>query len=80
MNANEIVSLLLEDVNVVVEYRNAEINGMPHVIWLIRAEGNTPTNYLAHGTAHNIDAAQREVDNKVRLLGAKVVDVVNNVG
>jgi hypothetical protein len=80
-NASEIVVHLLLDAvgdTVEVEYHPASIDSMPHTTWLIRAVGSDPTQYLAKGTAHDITDAQRQVEEKVRLLGVRVSNVINN--
>ncbi len=79
--AESIVNKLLEQqINVVVEYHPVQINDMEHITWMIRAATAEPTQYLAKGTAHNMKLAQHDVDEKIRLIGADVVDVVNTVG
>jgi hypothetical protein len=81
MNAAErVVHLLIDGVgdSVEVEYHPASIDSMPHVTWMIRAMGADPTQYLAKGTAHDRDEAQRQVQEKVRLLGVRVKNVIDN--
>ncbi|MGV0949328.1 MAG: hypothetical protein ACOYB3_01555 [Azonexus sp.] len=79
-NASELVVHLLLDAagdTVEVEYHPASIDSMPHTTWMIRAVGTDPTQYLAKGTAHTREDAQRQVDEKVRLLGVRVINVID---
>jgi hypothetical protein len=70
-----VVHLLLDAMGdtVEVEYQPCDIDTMPHTIWMIRASGADPTQYLAKGTAHTPEEAERQVAEKVRLLGVRVV-------
>ena len=72
-----VVHMLLDAVGdtVEVEYHSTSIDTMPHTLWLIRATGADPTQYLAKGTAHTPDEAQRQVDEKIKLLGCRVSKV-----
>jgi len=72
--AEMVVHMLLDAVGdeVEIEYHPSTIDSMPHTTWLIRAVGAAPTQYLAKGTAHTPEDAQRQVREKVRLLGARV--------
>ena len=82
MNKPEmVVHLLLDGVGdaVEVEYVPASIDSMPHTIWMIRALGSDPTQYLAKGTAHTREEAQRQADEKVRLLGVRVTRVNDRI-
>jgi hypothetical protein len=69
-----VVHMLLDNVGdeVEVEYHPSSIDSMPHTTWMIRAAGASPTQYLAKGTAHTPEEAQRQVQEKVRILGARV--------
>jgi len=60
-----------------VEYRPTSIDSMPHIIWMIRARGAGDTNYLATGTGHNREDAERQVNEQVRLLGVTVAGVID---
>ena len=77
MNTPEqIVDILLEEQTpVTVEYRPVTIDSMPHVIWLIRADTSSDSNYLARGTAHNLERAEKEVAKKVQLFGAIITKI-----
>lgn len=80
ISAQELVNRLLEEqLSVTVEYAPASIDSMPHVIWMIRAKNARPSQYLDKGTAHSLEQAKREVDEKIRLTGAKVVNVIDRV-
>lgn len=83
MNKSEmIVHLLLDGVgdSVEVELVPASIDSMPHTTWMIRALGSDPTQYLAKGTAHTKEEAQRQAQEKVRLLGVRVTNVSDRTG
>ena len=77
-----VVHLLLDAVGdtVEVEYHPHSVDTMPHTMWLIRATGADPTQYLAKGTAHTHEEAERQVNEKVRLLGCRVATVKDNTG
>lgn len=77
--AQELVRTLLDDIgtDVEVEYSPLSIDSMPHVAWLIRATGSNPTQYLGRGTGHNRQDAEQQVNEKVRLAGLRVVNVVD---
>lgn len=78
MNASEIVVHMLLDAvgdTVEVEYHPASIDSMPHVTWMLRAVGSDPTQYLAKGTAHDKADAERQVQEKARLLGVRIASV-----
>lgn len=80
-NASEMVVHLLLDAagdTVEVEYHPATIDSMPHTTWLIRAVGTDPTQYLSRGVGHSMEDAQRQVAEKVRLLGVRVASVIDN--
>lgn len=80
MNTPEkLVTLLLDGVGdaVEIEYCPASIDSMPHTVWMVRAVGTEPTQYLAKGTAHTRKDAERQAQEKVRLLGVRVVNVVD---
>ena len=72
--AEIVVHMLLDAVGdeVEVEYHLTSIDTMPHTTWLIRAVGASPTQYLCRGTAHTPEDAQKQVEDKVRLLGVRV--------
>jgi hypothetical protein len=75
--AEFVVHMLLDSVgdDVEVEYHPTSIDSMPHTTWLLRAVGADPTQYLAKGTAHTPEEAKRQVEEKARLLGSRVVKV-----
>ena len=75
-----VVHLLLDAAGdtVEVEYHPASIDSMPHTTWLLRAVGTDPTQYLAKGVGHSREDAQRQVEEKVRLLGVRVSNVIDN--
>lgn len=77
--AQILVNLLLEGQGqtVEVEYRTANIDSMPHTIWMIRAAGSGPTAYLATGTGHSREDAERQVAEQARLLGVTVARVTD---
>lgn len=74
------VQLLLDSTGdtVEVEYHPTMIDTMPHTIWLIRAAGTDPTQYIAKGTAHSPEQAEQQVQEKVRLLGVTITNVHNH--
>lgn len=75
--AELVVGILLDAIadNVEIEYHSSEIDSMPHTTWMILAAGVQPTQYLAKGTGHTPEDAQRQAEEKVRILGARVVKV-----
>lgn len=77
--AELVVSMLLDNVGdeVEVEYHGTSIDSMPHTTWMIRAvgTGEGDTQYLAKGTAHTPEEAERQVQDKVRILGSRVTKV-----
>lgn len=64
--------------DVVIELHTASVDSMPHVTWLVRHKDSSPTQYLAKGTAHSKEEAKSQVQTKVRLLGVRVAQVVDN--
>lgn len=74
-----VVHMLLDGVGdtVEIEYHPASIDSMPHTVWMIRAVGSDPTQYLAKGTGHTMDDAKRQAQEKVRLLGVRVTNVID---
>lgn len=75
--AEMVVHLLLDAVGdqVEVEYHPSTVDTMPHVTWLVRAVGTDPTQFLARGVAHSPQDAEKQVAEKVRILGATIARV-----
>ena len=75
--AEMVVHLILDAVgdDVEVEYHPSTIDSMPHTTWLIRAVGAEPSQFLARGTAHSPQDAERQVAEKTRILGTRIAKV-----
>lgn len=78
--AEMVVHLLMDGVgdSVVIELTPVQVDDMPHVTWMVRAVGAAPTQYLAKGTAHSREDAVSQAQEKVRLLGVSVAEVIDN--
>jgi len=79
-DATRLVADLLDEeaAQVELELNTVSVDSMPHVSWMMRAVGATPTSYVAKDVHHNHELAMKAAQHKAMMLGVQITKVIDN--